>query len=153
MAEKQHTTMTREVQAEADAAVTIVEQERLAYVGDSKVWDSSREPEYGGQSDILELKVGEVSKILTYIGHQAMQTTLGSTTVHTATSPDGGSLRLPISASFLRAIDQAGIKRDDEFLIKRFEDVKKSSGKGAGQTMQIYAVKLTKRAPLPGQGQ
>lgn len=143
MADDKKTKMAAEAETEHQAA-------RQSYVGDSSLWDKSREPEYGGQSEILELGVGEVSRELVYVSHQPMKTALGDTTVHTATTPDGSSVRLPISAAFLRALDQSGIKRGDTFLVKRFEDVKKQAGKGAGQNMQIYAVKVLNRAGLVG---
>jgi DNA helicase TIP49 (TBP-interacting protein) len=77
-----------------------------------------------------------------------MTTELGETTVHTATDPGNNTLRLPISATFVRAIDQAGVKRGDVFAVHRWEDVIKKSGKGKGQTMPVYSVKVITRAAI-----
>lgn len=126
--------------------------ERLAartYLATDKDWDSSGEIEFGGQSDILTLEVGEVGGPFSYIGHQPMNTELGETTVHTATTPDDATIRLPISSSFLRCVDQAGINRGDKFLVRRGEDTVKRNGKGKGQMMQIYSIKVTSRAAAP----
>ena len=124
-------------------------EEQLAartYMAGDTAWDSPGE-EFGGQSDILLLEQGEVAGPFTYVGHQEMTTELGDTTVHMATTKDGDTLRLPIQATFLRAIDQADVVRGDQFLVRRTEDQLKKKGKGAGNPMAIYGVKVLNRVP------
>lgn len=126
------------------------ESRRLAertYMADESAWENADGEEYGGQADILEIKEGEIAGPFVYVGHQEMTTDLGDTTVHMATNKDGDTLRLPIQATFLRAIDQADVIRGDTFLIKRFEDQIKKKGKGANKPMAIFGVKVTKRVP------
>jgi len=79
-----------------------------------------------------------------------MVTELGATTVHTAKNTKTEDVyRLPIQATFLRAIDQAGLKRGDVFGVKRFEDQIKKRGKGAGNPMAIFAIKVFTRVAQP----
>ncbi len=136
--------------AESEEAKAAAHAEAMAartYVLKDNDWDRADGQEYGGQSEILLMDVGEIAGKFTYVGKQAMATELGDTTVHTAVTANKEQVRLPISAAFLRSVDQAGIRQGDKFLIKRLDDVQKKSGKGKGQTMQIYAVKVTDRAP------
>jgi hypothetical protein len=123
------------------------ELEARAYIVDDSAWTAAGE-EFGGKSDILIIQVGEIAGPFNYVGHQQMTTELGETTVHLATLKDE-TMRLPIQATFIRAVDQAGLKRGDTFLIKRFEDQEKKRGKGAGNQMAIYGVKVLKRAAMP----
>jgi len=120
---------------------------KKTYIMDPAVWDKSSSPEFGGQSDILELEVGEVAGPLTYIGFTNMKLENGDVKVHQATTPDSSTVRCPIAASFLRAFDQAGIVQGDQFAIKRNEDTEKKTGVGKGQTMHIFSVKVLKKAP------
>lgn len=115
---------------------------------DPSEWDAAESPEYGGQADIMELAVGEIGGPFTYSGHQEMALEGNSkpVTVHIGITEDGNNMRLPIAASFLRAVDQAGIKPGDQFAIKRLDDVKKKAGVGKGTMMQIYSVKVLKKA-------
>ncbi|MDE2102577.1 MAG: hypothetical protein KGL39_35345 [Patescibacteria group bacterium] len=117
------------------------------YIVSVEQWDSMKGEEFGGKSEILILQVGEIAGPLTYVGHQEMTTDLGDTTVHTATTKSGEQVRLPIQATFLRALDQAGVVRGDSFMVKRFEDQVKKKGKGAGNPMAIYGVKVIDRVP------
>lgn len=127
-------------------------QEQLkarTYMLTDKQWEDASGDEFGGKADILILEVGEVAGPLVYVGHQAMTTDLGDTTVHLATNKEGETLRLPIQATFQRAVDQAGLNRGDTFMVKRFEDQDKKKGKGAGKPMAIYGIKVTNRVPAP----
>ncbi len=116
---------------------------------DAKQWDAVTTPEYGGQADIIDLAVGEIGGPFIYIGHQPMNLEGKEVTVHIGqTSPEEGSnnMRLPISASFLRAVDQAKLTPGDKFAIKRNDDVKKKAGVGKGNMMQIFSVKVLEKA-------
>lgn len=121
-----------------------------SYLTNEAAWDSVSSPEFGGQADILICAVGEIVGPFEYVGHQPM-TMEGNKTlqVHMGVDPSGETLRLPISASFLRTIDQAELMRGDTFLIRRSENVKKKAGVGKGQDMQIYAIKVKTRVPRP----
>lgn len=122
------------------------ENKNMKYVIDASKWDSMEGDIYGGQSDIVKIDVGQVAGPFTYVGNQKITTELGEVTAHTATAPDGESVRLPIQATFLKALDQADIQRGDKFIIKRDADVTKQKGAGKGKPMAIYAVKVVERA-------
>jgi hypothetical protein len=119
---------------------------KKAYLMKASDWDSNSSPEFGGQSDILELEVGEIAGPLVYIGHTDMTLESGPVRVHQAQTTDGETVRCPIATAFLRSFDQATIEKGDTFAIKRYEDTVKKSGRGKGQNMHIYAVKVLKRA-------
>lgn len=137
-------------QSRMAAEATQLNDEAMAarkYMSTEAAWDSAEGEEFGGKSEILTIVVGEVAGPLKYIGHQQMTTELGETTVHLATNQEDETLRLPIQATFIRAVDQAGLQRGDTFLVKRFEDQEKKRGKGAGNQMAIYAIKVLERVP------
>ncbi len=112
---------------------------------DQAAWDNAEGQEYGGQSDILKMKVGEIAGPLVYVGHQQIETDLGSATVHLATDEEEEQWRLPISATFIRCVDQANLKQGDTFLVRRLDDQQKKRGKGKGNAMAIFALKVTQR--------
>jgi hypothetical protein len=114
-----------------------------------EVFDSARGESFGGQSDILVIKENEAAGPFTYAGHQQMTTDLGETTVHLGTLPDGKhQIRLPISATFLRAVDMAKLNPNDTFYVLREDDTIKKGGKGKGQSMPVYKVKVTSRVKV-----
>lgn len=122
------------------------------YLTSQADWDKVSGPEYGGQADILTLNVGEFGGPFEYVGHQPMTMEGGkNVTVHIGLDPLGETVRLPIAASFLRAIDQAEVRKGDKFLIRRDEDVAKKAGVGKGTKMGIYALKITFKAPVQQQ--
>lgn len=133
--------------AEESKQISAEELAARTYMADEAAWENDGE-EFGGQSDILLIQVGEVAGPFTYVGFQNMTTNLGDTTVHLGIGVDEETHRLPIQATFQRAVDQAGLKRGDKFLVRRFEDQIKKQGKGKGNPMAIYAVKVTERAPV-----
>lgn len=114
------------------------------YVADEGAWDSGG-IEFGGQADLLELEIGEVAGPFTYVGSQPLALDKSNTTVHIGQDPQNNNIRLPISASFVRAADQAQLKVGDKFLIRRSDDVKKLRGIGKGQDMKIFAIKVLSR--------
>lgn len=101
---------------------------------------------YGGTSDILMLEIGEAAGPLTYTGHREVDLGLGPVVLHEAKDSEGKAWRLPIAANFVRQLETANINRDDVFIVKRIEDAIKQRGKGKGNPMQMYVVKITKRA-------
>lgn len=114
----------------------------------TEAWTAIESPEFGGQADIMELEIDEIGGPFTYSGHQEMNLEGNSkpVTVHIGITEEGANMRLPIAASFLRAVDQAGIKPGDQFAIRRMDDVQKKGGVGKGTMMQIYSVKVLKKA-------
>lgn len=138
MAVKESTKMAQEAAAERK------------YLSSQAAWDKQQGPEYGGQADILLINIGEVVGPFEYIGHQPMTMEGGKTvTVHMALDPANETVRLPISASFLRAIDQADVIKGDKFLVRRSDDINKKAGVGKGTAMQIYAIKVVSQVVRP----
>lgn len=118
---------------------------RSEYVATGDAFDKAAGDEFGGTSEILDLKVGESAMNLIYTGFQPSTIGGKQMNVHTANTKDGSPVRLPIAASFLRALDQSGLKRGDTFGIKRYEGVEKKGGVGAGTMMEIYGLKVTNK--------
>lgn len=136
---------------QSDAEAAAEEKAERPYIKAAEAWDEMAGQEFGGASGILDLKVGEVAGVFVYTGHQQVTTDLGETTVHTGLDEEGNQWRLPIQATFLRAVDQARLGMGDKFAVKREEDQIKKRGKGAGNKMAIYAIKVVERAaPNPG---
>lgn len=142
MADKK-TQMAQEAQTQAAA--------ERPYISSDKEWDAVATPEFGGQADILAINVGEVAGPFEYAGHQPMVLEGNKTvTVHLGVDQKTtDTMRLPIAASFLRAIDQAEVIKGDVFLIRRSDNVKKKAGVGKGQDMQIFAIKVKTRVARP----
>lgn len=124
------------------------EPEDRSYLMNPDQFDNLEGQEFGGESRLLSIEVGEAAGPFSYAGHQEITTDLGTTTSHQALDQEGDMIRLPISATFLKALDQARVQYGDVFAIKRDEDVTKKKGKGAGQPMAIYRIKLIKRATV-----
>lgn len=122
--------------------------DKKTYLMEPGAWEKNSSPEFGGQSDILELEVGEIAGPLEYIGFTTMSLEGGEVTVHQAITPNGDTIRCPIAASFIRAFDQAAIAKGDKFAVKRNDDAEKKSGKGKGTNMQIYSVKVVSKAQV-----
>lgn len=113
---------------------------------DESAWDAVEGSEFGGQADIMSLDVGEIGGPFLYIGFQPMRLEDKDVTVHIGQTSEGVNMRLPISASFLRSVDQAKLVPGDKFAVKRNEDVAKKNGKGKGNMMQIYSLKVIERS-------
>ena len=117
------------------------------YIAAAEAWDNVEGQEFGGKADVVDIKIGEVAGPFVYLNHVPMETRLGNVTVHQATTEDGDTVRLPISATFVRAVDQAKLAFGDTFLVKRLDDVKKKQGKGAGNMIPVYAIKILSHGP------
>lgn len=113
---------------------------------DESAWDASEGQEFGGASDILKLEVGQIAGPLIYQGHQQIETDLGVATVHLAADEGGEQWRLPISATFIRCVDQAGLKPGDKFITRRMGDQLKKRGKGKDKPMAIFSLKVLERS-------
>jgi len=114
-------------------------------VVDESAWDSADGQEFGGSADIMLIQPGQIAGPFEYQGHQQITTDLGETTVHLGADEDGNQWRLPIQATFIKAVDQSGMRRGDRFLVRRLANQTKKKGKGAGNEMAIYAVKVIER--------
>lgn len=136
-----NTRMSDEAAAEQAAA-----KAARSYMADDSAWESAGGQEFGGKASVVTIDVGEVAGPFTYSNHVPMTTELGTVTVHQATTEDGEQVRLPISATFVKAVDQAQLQFGDTFLVRRFEDVEKKRGKGAGNAIPVYAIKVLSRA-------
>ena len=115
-------------------------------------WEQAKGQEYGGSAGILKLEPGQIAGPLVYHGHQQITTELGDTTVHLGSDEDNEQWRLPISATFVRAMDQANLRPGDKFLTRRLPDQTKKRGKGAGNPMAMYAIKVIERSVVAGDG-
>jgi len=115
---------------------------------DAAAWDSTPGEVFGGNADILKLEVGEVAGPLTYVGLSEKKLELegDKVDVHTARDGNGKLWRLPLSASFRNQLVESKLAEGDTFLVRRAEDAEKKKGKGKGNLMKIYQVKITARA-------
>jgi len=132
--------------AEESADADAVERNYVRPVED---WDQLEGQEYGGAAPILVLHENEVAGPFSYMGYQKVTTELGEATVHSGSDGEGRSWRLPIQATFIRAVDQANLRVGDRFAVRRDEDVTKKRGKGAGNAMAIFRIKVVERAAAP----
>lgn len=133
---------------QADASSTPTTSGFKAPKADIK-WDTLKGHEFGGQAPILEMEVGDIVGPLTYSGKSTIVTEKGTAISHTAQLGDQ-QIRLPLSATFIRAVDQAALNSGDQFYVRRDEDVKGKTGKAKGQTLQVYCIKVTERDEIPG---
>lgn len=115
---------------------------------DAALWDSAEGETFGGDADILKLDVGQIAGPLTYEGRDAKGLELDGekVDVHTGRDAAGKLWRLPLSASFRNQLTESKLAEGDTFLVRRNEDAIKKKGKGKGNPMKIFQVKVTKRA-------
>ena len=110
-------------------------------------WASIEGDVYGGQSPIIDIDAGDAAGPFVYTGKSTIATQQGTAVSHTATYEEN-QVRLPLSATFLKAMDQAGVSHGDTFYIKRDADVIGKTGRAKGQTLQVYAIKVTDRSEV-----
>jgi len=115
---------------------------------DASLWDSTEGETYGGDADILRLDVGQIAGPLKYEGRDAKGLELDGekVDVHTGRDNAGKLWRLPLSASFRNQLTESKLAEGDTFLVRRGEDAIKKKGKGKGNPMKIFQIKVTARA-------
>jgi len=115
---------------------------------DSALWDSAEGETFGGDADILKLEVGQIAGPLKYEGRDAKGLELDGekVDVHTGRDNAGKLWRLPLSASFRNQLTESKLGEGDTFLVRRNEDAIKKKGKGKGNPMRIFQIKVTARA-------
>lgn len=109
---------------------------------------------FGGSYPRLALEPGNVSEELTYVKDTTI--TLndpdedeGKKDINVKVLQEVASGLLctaPIGAIFNNTFEDAKIKKGDVFRIKRYPDAEKKEGKGKGNKMQVYGIKVYKRA-------
>lgn len=104
---------------------------------------------FGGTSEILVFGEEEAVGPLTYVGHRLtnLGNGLADADIHEAKDADGATWRLPIATNFRRQAEGANLLPGDTFLIKRLKNEIKKNGVGKGGSMQMYQIKVTRRAP------
>jgi len=107
-------------------------------------WENISGESYGGQSEILELKPGEMAGPIEYRGFKQITLDTGLHNSHQGII-DGELMRLPLAATFTQALDQADVQIGDVFHMRRTDDVEKKRGAGKGKPMAIYEIKIVKR--------
>lgn len=127
----------------------VMPPERLLH--DPKVWDQLEGETYGGQSPILVIHPGQIVGPITFNAQNTVKGDDGGEMVQTTGLVDGKTHRLPLSASFTRACQDAALAPGDTFYLQRHEDVEKKKGKGVGQMMAIYELKVTSRKEKPAE--
>ncbi len=115
----------------------------------AEAFDNMAGDTFGGTSEILVIAEGEVVGPLSYLGHRLtdLGNGLAPADIHEAKDKESFTWRLPIATNFRRQAEGANLKQGDIFFIKRLDDVEKKNGVGKGNGMQMYQVKVTKRAP------
>ena len=108
-------------------------------------WDQIDGQEFGGQSPIIEIEVGQASGPYILLSKTTVSTEIGTAISYTA-SYEGHQVRMPLSATFVKAVDQAQLETGDEFFVRRTEDVKGKTGRAKCQILQVYGIKVTKRS-------
>lgn len=108
---------------------------------------------FGGTYPQLALGENEVSPLLTFVKNTKIQIEnpdkpgeYEMRPVPVASSGNDGKLySLPISAIFRRLWDEAKMNEGDTFKIKRYPDATKKRGRGAGNKMKNFAMKVYSR--------
>ena len=109
---------------------------------------------FGGTYDRMELAEGETTDYLVYIKKTTITTDdIGDDgqpkknvlDVHIGMDRNGKQWALPIGAIIWNHFKEANLNPGDVFRIKRYEDVTKKKGRGAGKPMQAYALKVYSR--------
>lgn len=130
-------------QAQANEQGEVEVPEYLQYKG----FDNAPGETFGGSSDILMLDVNEAAGPLTYLGSRPFDPGTGKEVIlHEAKDGQDHNWRLPIAANFLRQVEAANLQKGDTFAIKRLDDAIKKKGVGQGNRMQMYQIKVLKRA-------
>lgn len=131
------------------------EQLKSAIVASSDDFENPNVGEtFGGNYPRIELVEGQVSPLLTYIKDSKVQITNddGSTEMISApvvqSAEDSKLYTLPISAIFRKHWGEANMAEGDTLKIKRYTDATKKRGKGAGNKLKVYAVKVYTRAQV-----
>lgn len=123
------------------------------YLLDADQWNdlmSGGAESFGGQSPILIIKPGEAVGPIQYNSRKEVPGDRdGETMISISGLMNNKTHRLPLSASFTRACEEAHLIPGDTFYLRRHEDVIKQKGKGKGQAMAIYEVLVVSRAPRP----
>lgn len=110
---------------------------------------------FGGSYPRIELSEGQVSPLLTYIKDSKVQIQNDDGTSEMVSSPvvqsadDNKLYTLPISAIFRKHWGEANVNEGDTLKVKRYVDAIKKRGKGAGNKLRVFAVKVYSRAAAP----
>lgn len=109
---------------------------------------------FGGTYERLELEENETTDYLVYVKKTTITTNdVGDDglpkknvlDVHIGMDRSGKQFALPIGAIIWNHFKEANLNPGDVFRIKRYEDVTKKKGRGAGKLMQAYALKVYAR--------
>jgi|SRR3954467_6834925 len=111
---------------------------------------------FGGSYARLDLNEDQVSGLLEYIKEADIEVRDDSEgaapgakkilEMHVLRDVDSGKLvTSPIGAIFDNCWDEAKIEKGDTFKIKRYADTVKKEGKGKGNKMKVYAIKVLSR--------
>lgn len=107
---------------------------------------------FGGSYPRLELAEGQVSPVLTYVKDTKVQLERDDGTTEMVNAPvaqnsdDGKLVALPINAVFKKHWSEANVSVGDTFKVKRYADATKKRGKGAGNKIKVFALKVYSRA-------
>jgi len=105
---------------------------------------------FGGSYPNLELSQGEVSGMLTFVKESkiALQNEAGETEILSIPVANDGArlVSLPLNAVFKKHYKEANLNAGDVFRIKRYPDSTKKRGKGAGNIIKVFALKVYTRA-------
>ena len=107
---------------------------------------------FGGSYPRLDLLEGQVSPLLEYVKDSKVQVENDDgaemVAVPVARTPEGQLISLPISAIFRKHWKEANVNVGDTFKIKRYVEAIKKRGKGAGNKLKVFAVKVyTRKTP------
>jgi hypothetical protein len=107
---------------------------------------------FGGNYPRIELAENTVSPLLTYSKDSKVQVENDNgmeviSAPVALNSEDGKLYSLPISAIFRKHWKEADVQPGDTFRFKRYVDAVKKRGKGAGNKLKVFAIKVYTRVP------
>jgi hypothetical protein len=119
--------------------------------GEKFNWDDVGGETYGGGSNYLQMKVGEVAGPFAYLRtDEGVKLTDDSKEIDipVALTAEGKELRMPASAVFRINFEEAEANPGEVFFVSRLPDTEKKTGskaQGKGRMMEVYAIKFPNR--------
>ena len=109
---------------------------------------------FGGSYEPMKLDEGQTSPLLEFIkttpipikGDEGEEDKIIEAPVACVVNDPEKIFSMPIGAVFQKHWKEAGIKKGDRFAFKRYNDATKRHGRGQGNKIQVYAIKVFSRA-------
>jgi hypothetical protein len=116
---------------------------------DAAAFDQLDGESYGGGANYLQLEIGSVGGPFVFkeIRPQVKLSKEGEPVdIPVGTDANGKDIDLPVATIFRNQVEEAELNAGDVIYIRREPDAIKQKGKGKGNKMQVYSLKVVSRA-------